>query len=229
MTAVSAPPRFRGFPIEVFDFFADLEENNEKAWWQEHRHVYDEQVVPAFDALSHAVADEFGALSLFRPYRDTRFSKDKSPYKTHAGALTRRDAGTTYYVEVSGAGLGIGAGYHHPAPDQLDRFRQAVDRPRTGQALVAVQEQLAAADLPLQTFDALKTAPRGYPKDHPRIELLRMKGVLVFRRFDAGPRWLDTANALDRIVEVWRTAAPLADWLDANVGPSELADDARRR
>jgi uncharacterized protein (DUF2461 family) len=67
----------------------------------------------------------------------------------------------------------------------------------------------------------LKTAPRGYPKDHPRIELLRHKGLITWREWPAGA-WLGTAKAKDRVVEFLRTSAPLHAWLDAHVGPSEL-------
>ena len=136
-----------------------------------------------FLALSELVEKEFGPLRVFRPNRDIRFAKDKSPYKTAAAAVTEGPGGTHYYVSVSAEGLYVGAGYYHLMPDQLERFRAAVADARSGPALEKALAELHRKKLRHRAgFDSLKTAPRGYPKDHPRIELLRRKGLHAGRR-----------------------------------------------
>jgi uncharacterized protein (TIGR02453 family) len=163
---------------------------------------------------------------MFRPYRDVRFSKDKSPYKTAAAAASETEGGASLYVQLSASGLFVGSGYYHMASDQLTRFREALDDDARGEAIVAVCRRLEKAGHELAAFDELKTAPRGYPKDHPRITYLRRKGLVAGRTFPVAA-WMHTVKAEDRIVEVWRQQAPMNDWLDANVGPSELPPEDR--
>lgn len=213
---------FRGWPAAAVEFFAGLEVDNSKAYWTEHRATYEDDVKAPFLALSEEVEDEFGPLRLFRPYRDVRFAKDKRPYKTEAGALTEGEGGTFFYVALRASGLYVGAGYYRLESDQLDRYRRAVGEEATGGALVDAMAAVASAGLTIETFDQLKRAPPGWPADHPRIDLLRRKGLHVSRAF-APARWLSTAGARDRIVGTWRAAAPVCEWLDAHVGPSELA------
>lgn len=212
---------FRGFPAEAFDFYARLEADNTKAFWTENRPIYDEHVVGAFEALADELEHEYGRLRLFRPYRDVRFSKDKTPYKTAAGALTEAEGGATYYVQVSSAGLLVGSGLYHYASDQLDRWRHALDDDDLGAAIVAITDDLRAKGHEIMAIDALKTAPRGWAKDHPRIELLRLKGLVAGRSFPQA-RWMHTRKALDRILEAYADAAAMNAWLEANVGPSTL-------
>jgi len=112
------------------------------------------------------------------------------------------------------------------ADDQLARYRAAVDDD-VGSALEEAVAGMRAAKLEA-AGDALKTAPRGYPRDHPRIELLRRKGLAGVRDFDPAS-WLHTAGAARRITDTWRAAAPLNAWLNRHVGPStELPRDAGR-
>jgi uncharacterized protein (TIGR02453 family) len=220
------PAAFRGWPTSALDFFRDLEQDNTRAFWTAHKDVYDLDVRAPFEALSELVAEEFGPLRLFRPYRDVRFSKDKSPYKTRCYAVTEGEGGESYYVEISATGLVVATGYWMMAADQLDRYRGAVDDDQSGPALERILTDLAARKL---TNDApgLKTAPRGYRRDHQRVELLRHKSVAVMRRFPPA-RWLNTPAAADRIVEVWRAAAPMNAWLADHVGPSTEPPPERR-
>jgi uncharacterized protein (TIGR02453 family) len=153
---------------------------------------------------------------VFRPYRDVRFSKDKSPYKTNiAGTLAKGG-----YVSLSSEGLGAGSGYYSLMPDQLERFRTACAGDRTGKALVRLVDRATAEGIEVSAHDVLKTAPKGYPKDHPRIELLRHKGLIYWKHWPAGS-WLGTARAKERVVELLRAAKPLIKWLETNVGPSD--------
>jgi uncharacterized protein (TIGR02453 family) len=218
---------FRGWPPEAITFYEGLEADNSKAYWTAHKATYEECVRAPFLALADEARDEVGELRLFRPYRDVRFSKDKTPYKTAAGAAGELEGGSVVYVQVSAAGLFVASGYYQPAADQLERFRAAVADDRSGPQLEEV-----LASLREQGFDiggeALKVAPRGFPRDHPRVALLRHKGVTAGRSF-APARWLSTAKARDRVLDTWRGAAPLHAWLDRHVGPSTLPpDDAPR-
>jgi uncharacterized protein (TIGR02453 family) len=210
---------FRGWPPEAFELYAGLEVDNSRTYWQAHRDVYDRGVKRCFAALSDAVAPRFGPLHLFRPNRDVRFAKDKSPYKTAAGAVTESQGGATYYLQISATGLFVGSGMYHLVPDQLERYRTALDDPRRGAQIQVIVDDLARKKYSIGSMESLKTVPRGYAKDHPRSELLRMKGLTVGREFPLA-RWMHTPKALDRIVETWTAAAPMNRWLERNVGPS---------
>jgi uncharacterized protein (TIGR02453 family) len=213
---------FRGFPAEAFEFYEQLAADNTKAFWSRRKADYDTHVRAPFDALASIVGDEFGQLHVFRPNRDVRFSNDKSPYKTHCGAVTEGQGGEAYYLQISEAGLMVASGYYVFARDQLERYRAAVDS-KAGAAL----DQLLLA-CRKDRFEiggsALKSAPRGYAKDHPFVQLLRHKGLHVSKSFGR-PRWVHTPRALDEIVATWRAAAPLHRWLNEHVGPSTEAPE----
>ena len=208
---------FHGWSHEAISFYEDLELDNSKAFWLAHKPVYEQDVLAPMRALLDTLEPEFGTARLFRPYRDTRFSADKSPYKTTIAAEVENGG----YIQFSAAGLGAGAGAYHLASDQLERYRQAVDDDRTGGELSAILATLVASGCAMIAHDTLKTAPRGYPKDHPRIELLRRKGVAVWLEFPPSD-WLGKAKAPERISAFFRSAKPLTGWVDACVGPSEL-------
>lgn len=213
---------FRGWPADALTFYVGLEADNSKSYWQAHKQVYDDAVKAPFAELSPLVEKEFGPLHLFRPNRDTRFSKDKSPYKTAAAAVTESEGGAAYYVQISALGLYVGSGYYMLAPDQLERYRAAVadgkSGPKLATAVAAVRKQRYSVD----ARESLKRVPRGFEPDHPRADLLRLKGMHVGREFGA-PKWLHTAAALDKIVTAWRDAKPVNRWLDRHVGPSTVA------
>jgi uncharacterized protein (TIGR02453 family) len=213
---------FRGWPDAALDFYAGIEADNSKAYWLAHKPIYDESVKAPFLELSELIEKEFGPLHVFRPHRDTRFSKDKTPYKTAGAAVTEGPGGASYYVQISAEGLFVGSGYYHLQSDQLLRFREKVADNRTGPKLAAAVEVLRKKRYSVAAREALKRVPRGMDPDHPRAELLRMKGVHVGRTFGA-PKWLHTPAAAERIVTTWRDAAPVNRWLDRNVGPSTLA------
>jgi uncharacterized protein (TIGR02453 family) len=174
-----------------------------------------------------AALDDYGPFHLFRPYNDMRFAKNRPPYKTHQGAYAESEGGAGYYVQVSAEGLMCGAGYYSMAKDQLARFREAVDTDATGAEINEITRGLARR-FSIGAIDELKTAPRGYPKDHPRIELLRRKGLMASKDFGA-PKWIHTAAAARRVRETWEGAGDLCAWLDAHVGPSTLEPDELRR
>ena len=213
---------FRGWPEAAMEFYAGLEVDNSKAYWTEHRPIYDECVKAPFEELSAVIGREFGPLRVFRPNRDIRFSKDKTPYKTAAAAVTESQGGAAYYVQISALGLYAGSGYYHLQTDQLQRFRDAVSGNRTGPKLATAVDALRKKKYDVDARESLKRAPRGFDPDHPRRDLLCMKGIHIGRAF-GDPRWLHTAGATARIIGAWRDAAPVNRWLDRHVGPSTLA------
>lgn len=208
---------FTGWPAGAVAFYEGLEADNSKAYFTEHRAEYDELVLAPMQALLDDLAGEFGEGRIFRPYRDIRFSADKSPYKTAIGATV----GGSGYVHFSAAGLGVGAGCHVMAPDQLARFRSAVADDRSGEALVAAVSMVEAGGVGVSSSDRLKRVPRGFDADHPRADLLRDKDLTAWVEWPVEP-WLHTAAAEDRIVGALRASRPLTDWLDEYVGAAEV-------
>jgi len=210
---------FRGWPVEAIEFFEGLEADNSKSFWQAHIEVYEQSVKEPMEQLLVELQGEFGPGRLFRPYRDVRFSKDKSPYKTNiAGAV-----GSSGYVVLSAEGLGVGSGMHMMAPDQLDRYRSAVAGEESGPALESIVTTIRGQGYGCAVNDPLKTAPKGYPKEHPRIELLKGKGITVWQSWPPAS-WLGTRKAEDRVVSVLRAAAPLNQWLAKYVGETAFAN-----
>lgn len=208
---------FAGFPVSALDFYDDLEVDNTKSFWDAHKATYVESVRTPMEALCAALEPEFGPAKIFRPYRDVRFAKDKTPYKTHQGAFVDAGPSTGWYVQISAAGTRVGSGFYHPESKPLAAIRAAIDDGRTGPGL----ERLVAAyekDGWEISGESLKTSPRGYAADHPRIDLLRRKSLVVGRSYgfeaDAiGP------GLLDRVREDWRALRPLVEWVrDAQAG-----------
>lgn len=207
--------QFEGFPVTAFDFYAELEANNTKAWWAEHKADYERVVKAPLVALLDELEPEFGSWSMFRPYRDTRFSKDKTPLKIHQGGTVTIEDAVGYYVQVSSAGLMVAGGWYAPQGAQLDRYRLAVDGPRGAE----LEQMLASMKRTWEIAgEPLKTKPRGYELDHPRIDLLRFRQLTVARHYDIEP-WVSTRKAFTKIRNDWRTIRPLLEWLADNVGP----------
>ena len=202
---------FTGFPVAALDFYDDLEVDNTKSFWEAHRHVYDESVKAPMVALTEALAPEFGAAKVFRPYRDVRFAKDKTPYKTHQGAYVAVGEATGFYVQVSAQGVRTGAGFYDASPARLAAFRAAVDSDLTGPELERLLAGITAAGFEVGG-DRLKTTPRGYAGDHPRIELLRHRSLTVGRSLGFEPV-IHTPELLDVVREDWRTLRPFVDWV----------------
>jgi uncharacterized protein (TIGR02453 family) len=212
---------FHGWRAEALEFFDELEADNSKAYWQKNKEIYETLVRAPMEELLAELAPKWGEGRIFRPYRDVRFSSDKSPYKTNIAARIGR-----CYVQLSATGLGAGCGMWEMAPDQLERYREAVGDDRSGKKLLGLVERARAAGLDVMSHDVLKTAPKGYPKDHPRIDLLRYKGLAAWREWPAGA-WLGTKKAKERLVEFYQQSRPLDEWLRAAVGPSTLPERTR--
>ncbi len=225
MTPTPEGGRFAGFPDDATTFYERLAVDNTRDFWAANRDQYEASVKAPVLALTAELEAEFGPFNVFRPHRDVRFSKDKSPYKTHQGAVTEGEGGEFYYLHLDAEGLYVASGYYRMAADQLDRFRRAVDDDVTGADLV---ERVAALDRRFGIEGrALSTAPRGYSREHPRVRFLQHKGLMATRAFGT-PAWLGTRQTVRRVAETWRAATPVNEWLNRHVGPSRLEPDARR-
>jgi uncharacterized protein (TIGR02453 family) len=214
---------FSGFPDEAMRFYEGLVADNSRTYWQANKPVFERAVKAPMTALLDELADH-GPYHVFRPNKDVRFSKDKTPYKDHIGAYGESQGGAGFYIQFSATGIFAGSGYYQMANDQLDRFREALDGDAVGQEIVEITDALRGQGLEITAISSLKTAPRGYPRDHPRIELLRLKGLVATRRWKP-VKWMQTKAVVGRVREAWEIAAPMNAWLDAHVGPSTLAPD----
>jgi uncharacterized protein (TIGR02453 family) len=206
------------WPPAALDFLRELEANNDREWFKANRSRYDESLV----APARGLADQLthlGEPRLFRPYNNLRF-RPGPPLKEHIAVAIGYGAGGAYYFELSLDGLFVGAGLHHPAADQLERFRAAVDQERKAQAFESAVAAAHAGGLSL-TAPALKRAPRGYPNDHPRVDYLRLKSITVSHRHPL-EGWLHKPECDRRVKSELGAAAPLVRWLAETVGPSKL-------
>ncbi len=208
---------FQGIPAGAFEFYRDLQDNNSREWWLEHKDRYQELVREPLTLLLAELEPRFGPGRIFRPNRDIRFSLDKSPYKTAQGAFASIQEGMGYYLQVSAGGLLVGGGYHSHTPAQLLRYRNSVDASGTGESLRHIVDAVSAAGFAVEG-EVLKTVPRGYPRDHPRGGLLRHKSLAAST--DLGrPHWLHSPAAAQEIGALWDELRPLVDWVGRYAAP----------
>jgi uncharacterized protein (TIGR02453 family) len=208
---------FQGITAGAFEFYEELQNNNNREWWQEHRDRYQSLVKEPLASLLADLEPRFGPGKLFRPNRDIRFSEDKSPYKTAQGAVASVQEGVGYYLQISADGLLVGGGYHSHTPAQLDRYRNSVDASGTGEALRQIVEAVAAAGFAVEG-EKLKTVPRGYAREHPRAELLKHKSLSASVTLGR-PDWLATPAAAQDIAGLWEDLRPLVDWVSRHAAP----------
>jgi len=204
---------FAGFPRESFAFFAKLAKNNKREWFQPRKEEYERVCQAPLKALAAALDPPLGSSTLTRIYRDIRFSKDKSPYRTHVSTMVRGN-----YLSLSAKGLYVGTGMYMPEPAALRKMREAIDEERSGAALAALVTSLRKKGYTVASHDAVASAPRGYSSDHPRLELLRMKDIHAGRTLK--PSELSSASAVGKVQRVCRDIAPLREWLLRHVGRS---------
>jgi len=205
---------FAGFPEAALDFYDDLEVDNTKSFWQAHKAVYDEAVAAPMKALTADLEPEFGAAKIFRPYRDVRFAKDKSPYKTHQGAYVATGPSTGYYVQIGAAGVMVGVGYYEASSARLAVIREAISDDAHGTQLEGILAELEASGWNVGG-ETLKTAPRGYDVEHPRIALLRHKSLTVGREYGFDPV-IHSSDLVEQVRTDWRTATPFLEWVAAH-------------
>ncbi len=227
-----ATSTFPGFPLATLDFLHDLESNNNRVWFQDNKHRYDTDVlepalsfITAMQAPLGKISPHFAAVpkrvggSLMRVYRDTRFSKDKAPYKTNIGIQFRHELGKDvhapgYYVHVDSAQVFVGAGMWHPERDALAAIRNLiVDEPDDWKRVIkhaGFRRRLSLGG------DSLKRAPKGVDPAHPLIEDLRRKDFIAVHEFD---HELAMSGEFQReILASFRAATPLMGFLCRAVG-----------
>jgi uncharacterized protein (TIGR02453 family) len=213
----AAPGGFAGFGEGAVEFYDGLLADNSKAYWTDHRTVYERDVLAPMRALLAELEPEFGPGKVFRPYRDVRFARDKSPYKTACGAT----AGP-FYLQLAATGLMVAGGGYQWAADQVAHFRTAVDDERRGADLQARLAAVAAVTVDgaalVVAGDRLATRPRGVHPDHPRLDLLRHRSLYVHAQWAPDDALHEPATA-QRVAAAWRAMRPLTDWLADHVGP----------
>jgi uncharacterized protein (TIGR02453 family) len=214
---------FTGFGDAAVEFYDGIIADNSKAYWTDNRAIYESDVRAPMLALLTELSEEFaemGRPKVFRPYRDVRFAKDKSPYKTHCGGVVEQARGAgAYYVQIGSDGLWIGGGSFHMWPAQLARYRTAVAEDRRGDSLRQILDQLTRAGWEIRG-DQLRTAPRGFTADHPRIDLLRRKAVYAMVGFEPDDA-LHDRRTLARVRAAWRELRPLNEWVADHIGQSD--------
>jgi uncharacterized protein (TIGR02453 family) len=225
--STSKPTRFTGFADPEARFFRALAKHQDRAWFQAHRHEYDDGWVTPMGLLLAEVRERIDPLfvrhalgepKIFRLHRDVRFAKDKSPYKTHIGGyvpLGGTGSGPAHPVPVYvqfGTETFLGAGHYMMDAGQLARYREAVLDERRGRALVRIVTALEKAGCTLVAFETLKKVPRGIDPAHPRAELLKRKSLAV--EFPTIPKRLIRSPVLvGWLVQQIGKAVPLVEWL----------------
>ena len=219
---------FEGFPDEGLVFYEGLEADNSKTYWTQHKADYETFVKAPLTALLDELAPEFGTAKIFRPYRDVRFSNDKTPYKTHQGAVVHADgAGTgAWYLQISAEGLHAAGGSWRLESDQVARYRRAVADDVQGPRLQVEVDRLIAAGWAIRG-ETLTRVPAGYSADAERLELLRHKSLHAAKTWEP-VEWLHERRALDEVRTAWRDLRTLNAWLADNVGATAKEPRARR-
>nr|NLD40792.1 DUF2461 domain-containing protein [Actinomycetales bacterium] len=206
MSLTPEPP----FPEAGALFYQELTLHNERPWWRENKDRWERTVREPLERIMAALAPEFGEAKLFRPYRDLRYGKDKTPYKMHQGAYVETMPAAGWYAELGVGGLSCGGGFYNARPRELAAYRKAVTNAARGHELEVILEGLTADGWEVRG-DTLLTAPRGYEQSHPRIALLRHTNLSVRRAI--GPEVTGEDSAIERIAADWREIEPLVAWV----------------
>lgn len=220
-------PPFEGFPKKGFDFLRRLKKNNNRDWFMKHKSEYEELVkfpmqcyVTSLRPLFHDFAPEFDLnpkKSLFRIYRDTRFSKDKTPYKTHSAAhfeLKKKPKlfdGAGYYVHVAPGEVFIGGGIYIPDNDRLKKIRKAlVDH--SDEFLSILNEKRFKKMFKSLEGEKLTRPPKGYDPKHPMIEYIKFKQFFV--GFELSEESCYKKDFLRKSADAFKIATPLLKFLN---------------
>ena len=210
-----------GFSSAATQFFEDLEDQNTREFWLAHKDVFEREIREPMAALLDSLPEEYQPFKVFRMNRDVRFSADKSPYKTTHGAAHGVPGGV-YYLHLDASGLMVACGSYMMPPAELERYRQAVVDDSSGMELseiLAALRRRRSLSVGPGGAEPLKTAPRGFPRDHPRADLLRQKGVIAMRT-RASSDLQNGARVRTFVVETFDMCSDLINWLKCCVGQS---------
>jgi uncharacterized protein (TIGR02453 family) len=219
-------PRFGGFPPEGIAFLRGLKKHNSREWFQPRKELFESHVkapmVELVTAVMQALADFAPAYvddpkkAIFRIYRDTRFSNDKTPYKTHIAAVFQRrgagkDSGAGYYFHISADDIHAGGGVYTPPPERLLAIRNRLAERHEEFRRIAAARRVRKlfGDI---TGDSLSRAPKGFPADHPAGDLLRRKQFLLFRSLEPGVA--TTPKLYREIVTSFEAVTPVLEFLE---------------
>jgi len=222
--------KFKTFPGKTLQFYRDLEANNNRDWFMEHKQDYIDYVQNPAIAFTGTMGTHLksiapniiadlrtnGAGSLMRIYRDTRFAKDKTPYKTNLGiifweGMGKKTENPGFYFHVTPYGLGLYCGVQTFTKEMLASYRKAVDIESSGEELSQIMAAINAAGCQIGG-DQYKRVPTGFESDHPRAELLKYKGLHASLS-DMDPNLITKPEFMDYTFEQWRKMAPLHHWL----------------
>jgi uncharacterized protein (TIGR02453 family) len=225
---------FTGFSDKTLGFLADLSEHNDRAWFADNRQRYDRDVLDPEREFVNAIGTAFAEVdqrvhavaevnrSIFRINRDVRFSKDKSPYKTHADMWfwigeDRKTAPAGYFVRMIPGEVWVGGGVHTLTDVQLKRYREAVVDGVHGPWLEQVLADLVAAGYEVGE-QTLKRAPKGFSPQEPRAELLRYTWVHAMTKVSPPPTEFSSERFVGWCMERFGEVKPLVDWLAEQIG-----------
>lgn len=231
---MASKSHFNGFPKECVTFYTELQKNNTREWFTEHKGDFEKFVMaPACDFVGEMgnalktlspgiVADPRVNKSIFRPYRDTRFSKDKTPYKTHLGiffwegSLAKMDC-PGFYFHLEPPIVMLGVGNHCFSKQLLELYRESVVDPKLGKALAKAVKQVQSKGAYEIGEKQYKKVPRGYDKNHENAELLLMGGLTAAYSTPL-PDALYSSDFIGYALEKFRDMAPIHTWLLEIIG-----------
>ena len=222
-------PPFEGFPLEGIRFLQRLKKNNNRGWFTQHKVEYEDFVKLPMQSLIAALKEPMAKFvpeihvdpkrSMFRIYRDTRFSKNKTPYKTHVAAVFHMkghwEDSAGYYIHIEPGAIYVGGGIYMPVSDQLKRIRRAIaDNPK--EFLSIVSDDAFVRKFKALEGEKLQRIPLGFPKDHMMAEWLKHKS------FYTGIQWEEkkchTVKFVGNIVHVYKELLPLVKFLNTALG-----------
>ncbi len=206
---------FHGWPATGPALLGHIAAENTREHWAACREQHERDVRAPMRAMAAALAPEFGPVRVFRAHANRRFRPDAPPLRVDTGGVAATAGGCVLGVVLTATALSVSAGHWAFDAGQLRRYRAAVD---VDDELAAVLDGLGGWSL--EASRVLTGRLPGYPADHPRIALLRRRGLQAGRSWELGP-WLQSDEPLRRVREAWRAAAPLTTWLDAHVGPAD--------
>lgn len=224
---------FHGFTKETFKFFKDLEENNTREWFEENRVIFEKNVMEPAQEFVMEMGERLKSLSpkivaipktdksIFRIYRDVRFSKDKTPYKTHLGIFfwegPRKKLGNPgYYLQLDKSSILIAGGLHSLPSELLKSYRDAVSDPKKGAEIAKILKKLTKNASYKLGGNHYKRVPRGYDHENPNVDLLLHKGLYVYYEGPI-PKEVYSPDFLDYSFGIFKDMSSLHNWLRDNI------------